>query len=263
MGIIPILILNKNEVMRNFKGKTVVITGGTSGIGKATAAEFVSQGAKVIITSRKQENIDDTVSEIGGDISGFVSDAGKKEDLWSFRDELQKHTDTVDVLFINAGLGKFNSLAETTEEEFDQQFNVLAKGGFFTTQQALPLLKEGSSIIFNASVVTDSAMPGAAVYGAAKSAVKYMSKSFANELKDQKIRVNSVSPGPIGTNFFNEAGLPEEQQEQMAEQIKSQVPMNRFGEPSEIAKTVTFLASDDASYITGHDIQVDGGMVQM
>ncbi|MEL6810486.1 MAG: SDR family oxidoreductase [Bacteroidota bacterium] len=249
--------------MGKFENKVVVITGGTSGIGKATAKEFVDQGAKVIITSRRQENIDNAISELGPSATGFVSDAGRTSDLWKFKEELAKHTEQVDVLFVNAGFGKFNSLEGTTEEEFDSQFNALVKGGYFTVQQTLPLLKEGSTVIFNTSVVTDMAMPGASVYGAAKSAVQYLNKSFANELKDRKIRVNAVSPGPIGTNFFNEAGVPEEQQQEIDGAILSQVPMNRFGEPSEIAKTVSFLASDDASFITGHEIQVDGGMVQV
>lgn len=249
--------------MSNFNGKTVVITGGTSGIGLATAEAFIAQGAKVIITSRKQVNIDAALVKLGENAKGVVSDAGKTADLWKLREEVGKYTQEVDVLFVNAGFGKFNSLAETTEAEFDSQFNALVKGGYFTVQQLAPIVKDGGAIVFNTSVVTDVAMPGASVYGAAKSAVQYLNKSFANELKDRKIRVNAVSPGPIGTNFFNEAGLPQEQQEQMAGAILSQVPMNRFGEPSEIAKTVLFLASEDASFITGHEIQVDGGMVQV
>ncbi len=249
--------------MSTFKNKVIVITGGTSGIGKATAQAFLEKGAKVIITSRKQENINETISELGGDLHGFVSDAGNWGHLRQFDSELEKFTDHVDVLFVNAGFGKFTSLNEATEELFDSQFNALVKGGYFTTQKTLPFLKEGSSIIYNTSVVTELGMPGASIYGAAKSAVKYFAKSFANEFKEQGIRVNAVSPGPIGTNFFNEAGVPEEQQEQMAEQILSQVPLNRFGEPQEIAKTVLFLASTDASYITGHEIQVDGGMAQV
>ena len=248
--------------MKKFDGKIVVITGGTSGIGLATAKEFIAQGAKVIFTSRKQENIDATVKELGEQAIGLVSDAGKSSDLFELKNQISKHTNTIDVLFINAGFGKFNAIDETSEEVFDSQFNALVKGGYFTVQQLVPMVAEGGAIIFNTSIVTDTAMPGASVYGAAKSAVQYLSKSFANEFKDRKIRVNAVSPGPIGTNFFNEAGVSEEQQNQMAEQILSQVPMNRFGEPSEIAKTVLFLASDDASYITGHEIQVDGGMVQ-
>ncbi len=249
--------------MSRFNGKTVVVTGGTSGIGKSTAKAFAEEGAKVIITSRKQENIDQTIKELGSNVTGFVSDAGKWDDLQKFGEHLGKHTDKVDVLFVNAGFGKFTPLSEATEEVFDSQFNALVKGGYFTTQQTLPYLKNGSNVIYNTSVVTDMGMPGASIYGAAKSAVKYFTSSFANEFKDHGIRVNAVSPGPIDTNFFNEADVPEDQQEQMAEQILSQVPMNRFGKPEEIAKTVLFLASDDASYITGHEIQVDGGMVQV
>lgn len=249
--------------MERFKGKTVVITGGTSGIGKATAKEFASEGANVIITSRKQENIDATIAELGPNVKGFVNDAGNMEHIAQLTDTLKQHTYKVDVLFVNAGYGAFSPVQEVTEAHWDTQFNVLAKGAFFTAQKALPLMHEGSNIVFNVSIVTDMVMDGGAVYSAAKSALKHISRSYANELKGQGIRVNSVSPGPIGTNFFNEAGVPAEMQEQMATQIQSQVPLDRFGEPSEIAKTVTFLASDDASYITGHDIQVDGGMVQM
>ncbi|APY07110.1 short-chain dehydrogenase [Winogradskyella sp. J14-2] len=249
--------------MNRFKDKTVVITGGTSGIGLITAKEFLDEGAKVIFTSRSKENVTKTEKELGSNAVGIVSDAGKMADLWSLKQKVNELTNKVDILFVNAGFGKFNSLTNTTEEEFDAQFNTLVKGGYFTVQQLEPLMPSGSSIVFNTSVVTDTAMPGASVYGGAKSAVKYFSKSFANELKDRKIRVNAVSPGPIGTNFFNEAGVPQEQQEQMAEQILSQVPMNRFGEPKEIAKTVLFLASDDSSFITGHEVQVDGGMVQV
>ncbi|MEL6918789.1 MAG: SDR family oxidoreductase [Bacteroidota bacterium] len=249
--------------MSRFHGKTIVITGGTSGIGLATAEAFIKEGASVIITSRKQANLDQTIAALGANAKGIVSDAGKTSDLWNLNAEVSKLTDKIDVLFVNAGFGKFNSLSETTEEEFDSQFNTLVKGGYFTVQQLAPLVNDGGSIIFNTSIVTDIAMPGASVYGAAKSAVKYLNKSFANELKDRNIRVNSVSPGPIGTNFFNEAGVPPEQQEAMAGQILSQVPMSRFGEPREIAATVLFLASSESSFITGHEIQVDGGMVQV
>ena len=249
--------------MSRFQGKTVLITGGTSGIGLATAKEFFVEGAKVIITSRNQENIDRTLAKLDERAVGFVSNAGEMADLQRLAMDTKKYTESIDVLFVNAGYGKFNSLAETTEEDFDSQFNTLVKGCYFTVQQLVPLINEGGSIIINTSIITDIAPPGGSVYGAAKSAVRYLSKSFANELKDEDIRVNAVSPGPIGTNFLNEAGVSEEEQQQMTEQIISKVPMNRFGEPKEIAKTVIFLASDDASYITGHEIQVDGGMVQV
>ncbi len=249
--------------MNNFQGKSVIITGGTSGIGKATAKEFLDRGAKVIITSRKQDNIDKTVAELGGDIQGIVSDAGNLDHIMDLREQIKAHTDHLDLLFVNAGFGKFSPVSEVDEEFFDAQFNALVKGCFFTVQQLLPLLGEGSAIVVNTSVVTEMAMPGASIYGAAKSAVQYLVKSFANEFKDKKIRVNAVSPGPIDTNFFNEADLPADQQEKMAEQILSQVPMNRFGRAEEIAKTVAFLAGPEASYITGHEVQVDGGMVQV
>ncbi|UZO80214.1 SDR family oxidoreductase [Aquimarina sp. ERC-38] len=249
--------------MSTFNNKTILITGGTSGIGKAVAKEFLAEGAKVLITSRKKGNLDQTINELGGSIHGIQSDASSMDDLKELSKHIKEYSDTIDVLFVNAGFGKFSPIEEASEDFFDSQMNVLVKGGFFTVKEVLPLIKEGGTIVFNTSVVTDVAMPGASVYGAAKSAVQYLVKSFANEFKDRKIRVNAVSPGPIETNFFNEAGVPDEHQQQMAEQILSQVPMNRFGKPEEIAKTVKFLASEEASYITGHEIQVDGGMVQV
>ncbi len=248
--------------MSKFANKTVFISGGTTGIGKATAQEFIRQGAKVIITGRTAEKVKKAVEELGTNATGFASDAGKWSDLQLLQEKVKAITTKLDVLFVNAGSGQFAPIEEVTEEHYDAQFNVLVKGSFFTVQQLLPLLGEGTSIIFNTSVVTDMGMPGASVYSATKGAVQSLIKTFGGELVGRGIRVNAVSPGPIQTQFFANTGMSEEEIEGFANSILPNVPLKRFGSPSEIAKVVTFLASEDASYMVGTELQIDGGLVQ-
>ncbi len=248
--------------MTKLKDKVALITGGTSGIGKATAIDFIEQGATVIITGRHQSTVDETVRQLGPKTSGIVADSSNIADLKKLAEKVKSSVGKVDVLFVNAGYGKFAPIEHIDEAHFDEQFNVLVKGTLFTVQSILPLMGEGSSIILNTSVVTEKGMQGASVYSAAKSAVQSFVKTFAAELSAKKIRLNAVSPGPIETAFFEKTGMNEEQINGFASAVLPQVPMARFGKSSEVAKAVTFLASNDASYMHGTEIFVDGGMVQ-
>lgn len=246
--------------MQRFKNKTILITGGTNGMGLATAEQFIREGGRVIITGRSEETVNKALEQLGEHASGIVSNAGNMQDLINLRDEVLKYTETIDVVFANAGYGRFASIESVDEKHFDELFDMLVKGPFFTVQQMLPLMKEGSSVIFNTSVATEIAMPGFSVYSAAKSAVQSFIKTFATELTERGIRVNGVSPGHIKTNIFNNTGLTEEQIGQAVTDIIPTIPFKRQGEPTEIANTVLFLASDEASYIHGAEIKVDAGI---
>ena len=246
--------------MQKFKNKTVLITGGTNGMGFASAKEFMNEGARVIVTGRSQATVDKAVNELGPSAIGIVSNAGKMSDVLGLQKQVKLHNDKLDVLFVNAGYGKFGSIETVDEAHFDELFNMLVKGTFFTVQQLLPLMKEGSSLILNTSVVTGFGMENFSVYSAAKSAVQSFIKTFSSECVSKGIRVNGVSPGYIHTNIFNNTGLSPEQISGAVESITSTLPFKRFGEAAEIAKTVLFLASDAASYIHGAEIKVDGGL---
>ncbi len=248
--------------MIKLKDKIALITGGTSGIGKATAIDFIEQGATVIITGRHENTVDETVKELGASAHGIVADSSKIADLKQLAEKVKALTGKVDVLFVNAGYGKFAPIEMIDEAHFDEQFNVLVKGTLFTVQSVLPLMGEGGSIILNTSVVTEMGMQGASVYSAAKGATKSFVKTFAAELSAKKIRLNAVSPGPIETAFFDKTGMTEEQINGFAGAVLPQVPLGRFGKSSEVAKAVSFLASDEASFIHGTEIFVDGGMAQ-
>jgi NAD(P)-dependent dehydrogenase (short-subunit alcohol dehydrogenase family) len=249
--------------MTKLKNKMAVVTGGTSGIGRATAQDFIEQGATVIITGRHQATVDETVKALGPKAHGVVSDAGKMADIQALAGRIKLLVGNIDVLFVNAGYGKFAPLGQIDEAHFDEQFNVLVKGTLFTVQHLAPLMREGGSVVLNTSVVTEVGMPGAAVYSAAKAAVQSLVKTLAAEFAPQKIRVNAVSPGPIETDFFNKTGMNEAEINGFAGAVLPQVPLARFGQPSEVAKAVTFLASDDASYLLGTELFVDGGMTQI
>lgn len=246
--------------MQKLKNKVALITGGTSGMGFATAQEFIAEGAKVIITGRNQETVHQTVKQLGERAYGIVSDAGKLSDVFELQQKMKLHTDKLDILFINAGYCKFSPIEMVNEEQFDELFDMLVKGTFFTVQQLLPIINEGGSIILNTSVVTEIGYSNMSVYSAAKSAVQSFIKTFATEFTSKNIRVNGISPGYIKTNGFDKTGLTDEQAAGLITSIIPTLPFKRFGEASEIAKTLTFLASDDASYIHGVEITVDGGL---
>lgn len=246
--------------MQKFNNKVALITGGTSGMGFATAQEFINEGATVIITGRSQEKVDKAVNNLGANAIGFVSNAGKMSDVFELQKKIKLYTDKLDVLFVNAGYGKFASIEAVDENHYDELFNMLVKGTFFTVQQMLPIMNEGGAIILNTSFVTGFGIENFSVYSAAKSAVQSFVKTFSSECTIRKIRVNGISPGHIKTNIFNNTGLTADQIEEAVQSIIPTLPLKRFGEPSEIAKTVIFLASDDASYIQGVEILVDGGL---
>ncbi|PIF45079.1 NAD(P)-dependent dehydrogenase (short-subunit alcohol dehydrogenase family) [Chryseobacterium sp. 52] len=246
--------------MQKFKNKTALITGGTNGMGFATAEQFINGGGRVIITGRSEETINKALERLGENAFGIVSNAGSMKDLMNLQQEVKKYTETVDVLFANAGYGKFFPIEYVDENHFDELFNMLVKGPFFTVQQILPLMKSGSSVIFNTSVSTEIAMANFSIYSAAKSAVQSFIKTFAVELTERRIRVNGVSPGHIKTNIFNNSGLNTEQIENAVDDIIPTIPFKRQGEPSEVANAVLFLASEEASYIHGVEIKVDAGI---
>lgn len=250
--------------MKTLEGKIAVITGGSSGIGLATAKRFVEEGAYVVITGRREKELNEAVGIIGKNVTTVVGDVSRLEDLDLLYAVVREKHGHIDILFANAGAGTIAPLAVATEAHFDQTFDVNVKGMFFTVQKALPLFKDGGSIILNSSVSNVLGLPGFTAYAASKAAVRNFARGWTLELKDRKIRVNCISPGAIDTPALaTTTGLTAEQAEQAAEQFTTQIPMGRRGMPEEIAAAATFLASDESSYITGIDLPVDGGMAQV
>ena len=249
--------------MSKLKNKVAVVTGGSSGIGLATAQRFIADGAQVVITGRNQEALDAAVAELGDRATGIRSDVASIEDLDRLFAQVREQFGRVDVLFANAGIAPFVPFEAVTEEHFDNLFNINVRGLFFTVQKALPLLSEGASIILNTSVVAQSGLPNTSIYSATKAAVRSLGRTLAAELAPRGIRVNVVSPGLIETPLVGKLGLSEDEIDAFAEQVVRQTPLGRLGKPKEIATTVAFLASDDASYFTGADLVADGGMIQV
>jgi len=249
--------------MARLAGKVAVVTGGNSGIGLATAKRFSEEGAKVVISGRDQKTLDEAVKTIGGDVVAVRGDVSRLGDLDKLYQTVAQKFGKIDVLFANAGIAKFALVGDSTEALFDETFDVNVKGVFFTIQKALPLLNEGASIIINSSVANQTGAASASVYAATKAAVRSFARTLTSELVDRGIRINVVSPGPITTPIFGRTGLPQEAVDEFARGIKERVPMKRFGKPEEIASTVLFLATPESSYITGVDINGDGGMGQV
>ena len=249
--------------MKRLEGKVAVVTGGNSGIGLATAKRLQEEGAKVAIAGRSKKTLDDAVRTIGNGVLAIQADVSKFADLEKLYAEVSQKLGKIDVLFVNAGVAKFAPLAETSEALYDENFDTNIKGAYFTIQKALPLLNEGASIILNTSVAGSTGSEGASAYSATKAALRSLARTAAAELVGRGIRVNAVAPGPIVTPIFGRTGLPKETVDQFAKQILEQVPMKRFGQPEEVAGAVAFLASQDASYITGVEINVDGGLGQI
>ncbi len=249
--------------MGKLEGKIALITGGSSGIGLATAKQFVNEGAFVFITGRRQPELDAAINEVGKNITAVRSDSSNISDLDRLFDQIKSEKGKLDILFANAGIAKYGKLGEITEELFDSIFDVNVKGVLFTVQKALPLMADGSSIVLNASIVGSKGLPSNSVYSATKAAIRSFARTWTTDLKERRIRVNAISPGTIDTPGLHELFASGAAGNDRAKSVQTLIPIGRLGRPEEIAKTVVFLASDEASYITGVELFVDGGFAQV
>lgn len=244
--------------MSNLEGKIAVVTGGNSGIGYSTAEDFKARGAHVIITGRNAERVEAAASALG--VNGIVADVSNLGEIDRLVEKISTDYGKVDVLFVNAGVFKPAPVGHITEDVYDYTFDINVKGAIFTVERFLPILNDGASIINLSSINAYTGMPNTAIYAASKAALNSYTRTAATELAARGIRVNAVNPGPVSTPIFGKSGLPEEQLGGFAEAMQNRVPLKRFGQPGEIAKLVSFLASDDASFITGGEYNIDGGI---
>jgi NAD(P)-dependent dehydrogenase (short-subunit alcohol dehydrogenase family) len=250
--------------MRRFENKVVVVSGGNSGIGLASVKAFLSEGAKVIFSGRRQEALNEVSSQLSGDFMAVLADQSKPSDNKHLIDEAVKAYGKIDVLFANAGVAQFAPADQISEDFFDNQFNINIKGPAFLVKEAIPNLTDGASIVFNTSIVHQKGFEGAAVYSATKGALRAYARVLTTELAPRGIRVNSIAPGPIGTPIYEKMdGITEEQMQEMGAGFAAGVPLKRFGEPSEVAEGVLFLSSEQASYVNGIELEVDGGLSQI
>ncbi len=249
--------------MCNLEGKVALVTGGTSGIGLATAKLFVTEGAYVFITGRREAELKSAVKEIAKNVTGIQGDVSNLEDLDRLFAQIKQEKGNLDIVFANAGTARYATLGTITEEFYDSIFDVNVKGLLFTVQKALPLLPDGASIILTASIVASKGLPTNSIYSATKAAVRSFARTWAIDLKDRHIRVNAVSPGSTDTPGLNRLLNSTETGIQRLNKIPSSIPLGRLGRPDEVAKAVAFLASNDSSYITGIELFVDGGFAQV
>ncbi|MBN3907939.1 MAG: SDR family oxidoreductase [Nostoc sp. NMS1] len=249
--------------MGKLEGKIALVTGGNSGIGLATAKQFVAEGAYVYITGRRQVELDASVEAIGKNVTAVQSDVSNLADLDRLFATIKQEQEHLDIIFANAGGGQIAPLGAITEEHFDKTFNVNVKGLLFTVQKALPLLPEGASIILNASITSIKGTPAFSVYSATKAAVRSFARNWILDLRERKIRVNAISPGVVPTPGYDHLGLNDQQLQEFVDSQASTIPLGRVGKPDEIAKAVVFLASADSSFVNGIELFVDGGMAQI
>jgi NAD(P)-dependent dehydrogenase (short-subunit alcohol dehydrogenase family) len=245
------------------EGIIALVTGGTSGIGLATAKQFVAEGAHVFITGRREQELSAAAKEIGTKVTTVQGDVSKLDDLDRLFARIKTEKGRLDVLFANAGIAKYGRLGEISEEFFDSIFDINVKGVLFTVQKALPLMPDGAAIILNASVVGSKGLSSNSVYSATKAAIRSFARTWTTDLKERRIRVNAISPGTIDTPGLNDLLASADTGKERVRMIQTSIPLARFGKPEEIAKAVVFLASDDASYITGTELFVDGGFAQV
>lgn len=250
--------------MGKLEGKIAVITGANSGIGLATAEQFVAEGAYVYITGRRREQLDAAVARVGKNVTGVQGDVANLADLDRLYAQIKKEKGRVDIVFANAGIGnKMAPLGNITEEQFDSTFDINVRGLLFSVQKALPLMTEGGSIILNASTASVKGTAALSVYSASKAAVRSFARCWTSDLKERKIRVNVLSPGFTETPIFETLNLPKEQFEAVKAGIMPTIPLGRWAQPEETAKVAVFLASDDSSYVAGVELFVDGGVVSV
>jgi NAD(P)-dependent dehydrogenase (short-subunit alcohol dehydrogenase family) len=249
--------------MGKLEGKIALITGGNSGIGLATAKQFVNEGAYVFITGRRDKELAAAVKEISKKATGIQGDVSNLADLDRLLAQIKQEKGKLDVVFANAGIAKYAAFGKITEDFYDSMFDVNVKGVLFTVQKALSLLSDGASIILNASIAGSKGLPTYSVYSATKAAVRSFARTWTTDLKDRRIRVNAISPGSIDTPAATDLLASSEVGEQRRKMVSTSVPLGRFGRPDEVAKAVVFLASDDSSYITGTELFVDGGLAQV
>ncbi|WP_029526375.1 SDR family oxidoreductase [Polaromonas glacialis] len=249
--------------MANFDNKTVLVTGGNSGIGLATALAFAKGGARVVITGRDQATLDQATAQLGPDAIALRNDAGDATSAKKLAAALTEQGIRLDAVFINAGVAKFAPLEAIDEALWDESFNVNVKGAYFTIQALLPLFNQGAAIILNGSINAHIGMPNSSVYAASKAALISLAKTLSSELIGRGIRVNVVSPGPVQTPLYGRLGMSSEQLGELAAGIQAQIPLKRFGTPDEVASAVVYLSSRDAAFIVGTELIVDGGMSQL
>lgn len=249
--------------MGKLDGKIALITGGSTGIGLASAALFQKEGAQVIVTGRNQDAIAAARKELGPGALAIASDTSKLSDIRALIDEIRRKFGRIDIVFANAGIAKFQPFGEIEESFYDDHFDINVKGLYFTIQAALPLIPQGGSILLTASVVSRKGFPGSSVYAATKAAVRSFGRTLASELGPRGIRVNTLSPGPIATPLFTKMGMPKDATAETEERLANSVIMKRLGQPDEMAKAALFLVSDDASYILGAELFADGGLAEL
>ncbi|MBX5191752.1 SDR family oxidoreductase [Rhizobium sp. NZLR3b] len=246
--------------MSRLQNKTALITGGTSGIGIETARQFIAEGARVVVTGSSAASVEAARSELGDKAIVIQADAGNAAGQKAVADTVKEAFGTLDILFVNAGVAEFGPLEHWSEAAFDKSVAINVKGPFFLIQSLLPIFSSQAAIVLNTSINAHIGMPNSSVYSLTKGALLTLAKTLSGELIGRGIRVNAVSPGPIATPLYSKLGASEAQSKAMAAEIQSQIPVGRFGNPSEVAKTIVFLASDEAAYIVGSELVIDGGM---
>ncbi len=249
--------------MKKLENKIALITGGNSGIGFATAKEFIQQGAKVIITGRNAVALEEAKQSLGENAFTLLSDASNMEDAFKLQQQVKAIFPALDILFINAGVAKLAPFETMTEAQYDETFNINVKSAYFTIQQLLPLFNDGGSIILNTSINSHIGMANTTLYAASKGALITLARTLSTELLSRKIRVNAISPGPVRTPLYDKFGFEKEQADAVQASIVGQVPMGRFGTPEEIARIATFFASEDSSFVIGAELIADGGMITL